>query len=48
MTYDLRLICLGNVHETVGNILNCLIDSRFDFVRMAENNEFRFHAKDAK
>jgi hypothetical protein len=40
LTQNVRLICLCNVHETVGNVLNSLIDGCFDFVGMAENDEF--------
>jgi hypothetical protein len=39
-TYDVRFVRLCNVHETVGDVLYCLIDSCFDFVGMAENDEF--------
>lgn len=39
-TYDVRLIRLGNVHETVSDVLYCLINGCFDFVGMTENDEF--------
>jgi hypothetical protein len=40
LTYDIRFVRLGNVHETVGDVLYCLIDGCFNFVGMTENHEF--------